>query len=170
MGPAEPLPHPREREGREGDRQRRSGLCLRSAAVASGGDQRGPDLFGSMAVVRPSPFGPGTCVYCVCGEHGSRVPASPLTPFCLTRSSTYLKRCSRTTTSPWTTFSLRRESLPRGVSAQSQRESCGPRWVPWPAVACSSEASAPVWRPLAWQLSPGLACLCVTVTRELLNS
>ena len=64
------------------------------------------------------------------GECGwGRIPSSSLTRFCSTRSSTYLKHSSRTTTSLWTISSLQLESSPQGVSAPSQRESHGPRWV-----------------------------------------
>uniref|UniRef100_A0A4W2FEX1 Methenyltetrahydrofolate synthase domain-containing protein n=1 Tax=Bos indicus x Bos taurus TaxID=30522 RepID=A0A4W2FEX1_BOBOX len=78
------------------------------------------------------------------GECGwGRIPSSSLTRFCSTRSSTYLKHSSRTTTSLWTISSLQLESSPQGVSAPSQRESHGPR----SAVRCwgrcpSSEACA----------------------------
>lgn len=76
------------------------------------------------------------------GERGrGRTTSSSLTHFCSTRSLTYLKHSSRTTTSLWTISSLQLESSPQGVSAPSQRESRGPRWV----AARWREASATPW-------------------------
>lgn len=87
-------------------------------------------VMSGVAQPRPHPSGSGRwSLHCPVPRALQRVPVSSLTPFCLPRSSTYLKRSLRITTSPWTIFSLQPESSPRGVSAQSQQESRGLRWV-----------------------------------------
>lgn len=120
----------RGRERRERKRQRLvSAFTL--CRIVSGVDQLGLDLFSGAAA------GPPTVGL---GEH--RLPTeqcsernwvvfliSSFSRFCSTRSLTYLKRSLRIMISQWTIFSLQRESSPRGVSAQSQQESHGPRWV-----------------------------------------
>lgn len=114
---------------------------------------------------RPHPGGFGSER---CQERGwSWVPVGLFTHFCWTRSSTSRKHSLRITTSPWTISSLQRGSSPRGVSAQSQRESRGPRWVTtWhrgPVLACNFKVSLYVCC-LAWLQGPDPAWLYVRTT------
>lgn len=88
---------PRERAGRGGDRHTGTDWCLPSFHVCW--DWWYWQSWRCLAV-KPYPVRLLSPALLPCGavSTGSTFPVSSLTHFCLTRSSTYLKRCSRTTT------------------------------------------------------------------------
>lgn len=88
---------PRERAGREGDRHTGIDWCLPSFHICW---ERWYWQRWRCLAVKPYPMRLLSPVLLPCGavSTGATFPVSSLTHFCLTRSSTYLKRCSRTTT------------------------------------------------------------------------
>lgn len=160
-----------ERQGRGGAAGSLPSLCT-MLGVARPGQMR---LVAQQLGLEQDRFGGHRPSIKWCGKHGwGCILTSSLTCFCSTRLLTYLKHSSRTTTSLWTISLLQLESSPQGVSAPSQRESHGPRWV----TVTWSEASAGSWLTDTSSLPvlsvrtavPRPAWLCVRATHELLNN